>query len=152
MGILERLEKDMIDAAKSRDAVRLGAIRFARSELTNRRIELGRDLEDDDAIEVLARIAKRHRESIEQFASADRDDLVSRETRELAVVESYLPEKLGDAEIAELIETAIRETGAGGPGDIGRVMGSVMPKVKGRADGSAVKTQVLARLAGADEA
>lgn len=151
MGILERLERDMIEAAKSRDSVRLGAIRFARSELVNRRIALGRDLEDDDVIEVLARIAKRHRESIEQFESAARQDLVAKETNELAVVESYLPEKLSESEIADLIEAAIGETGAAGPRDVGRVMGVVMPRVKGRADGNAVKSQVLSRLSRAGE-
>ena len=109
MTILERLERDMVDAAKARDSARLGSIRFARSEITNRRIELGRDMRDDDVIEVLARIAKRHRESIEQFQGAGRDDLVSRESAQLKVIEEYLPERLGDDELAAIVEDAIAE-------------------------------------------
>jgi uncharacterized protein YqeY len=147
MSILERLERDMIEATKARESERLGVIRFVRSELKNRQIELGRDLEDDDVIEVLARVAKRHNESIEQFAQGGRDDLVESERRQLAVVEAYLPEKLGEAEVAALIDSAVEETGVSGPRGLGLVMKAVMPKVKGRADGSAVKQMVQARLA-----
>jgi uncharacterized protein YqeY len=146
MSILEKLERDMIEATKARESERLGVIRFVRSELKNRRIELKRDLEDDDVIEVLARVVKRHHESIDQFAGGGRDDLVERERRQLAVVEGYLPEKLEDAEIAALIEQAIEETGAAGRGGLGLVMKAIMPKVKGRADGSVVKRMVEARL------
>jgi len=151
MSILERLERDMIEATKARESERLGVIRFVRSELKNRQIELGRDLEDDDVIEVLARVAKRHNESIEQFTEGGRDDLVESERRQLAVVQVYLPEKLGDDEIARLIEQAIEETGASGRGGLGLVMKAIMPKVKGRADGNAVKQMVQARLAGPAE-
>lgn len=147
MSILERLERDMIEATKARQAERLGVIRFVRSELKNRQIELGRDLEDDDAIEVLARVAKRHGESIEQFTEGGRDDLVQRERRQLAFVEQYLPEKLGETEVAALIEQAIEEVGAVGRGGLGLVMKTIMPKVKGRADGNVVKQMVQARLA-----
>jgi len=147
MSILERLQRDMIEATKAREAERLGVIRFVRSELKNREIELGRKLEDDDAIEVLARIAKRHRESIDQFGEGGREDLVKREKRQLAVVDGYLPAKLDEADIAAIVQEAIDEAGAAGPGDLGRVMKTVMPKVKGRADGSAVRGVVQARLA-----
>lgn len=147
MSILERLERDMIEATKARESERLGVIRFVRSELKNRQIELRRDLEDDDVIEVLARIAKRHNESIEQFGEGGRDDLVESERRQLAVVEGYLPEKLGNDKIAELIEMAIEETGASGRAGLGLVMKAIMPKVKGRADGNVVKRMVENRLA-----
>lgn len=147
MSILERLGRDMIEATKARETERLGVIRFVRSELKNRQIELGRDLEDEDAIEVLARVAKRHNESIAQFTEGGRDDLVESERRQLAVVQTYLPEKLGEAEIAVLIEQAIEETGAAGRGGFGLVMKAVMAKAKGRADGNAVKQMVQARLA-----
>jgi uncharacterized protein YqeY len=147
MSILERLERDMIKATKAREAERLGAIRFVRSELKNREIELGRDLEDDDVIEVLARVAKRHNESIEQFREGGRDDLVQREERQLSVVQEYLPEQLDDAEIARMIDAVIEEVGATDPGGLGQVMKTIMPKVKGRADGKVVKDKVQARLA-----
>ncbi|MFH1502017.1 MAG: GatB/YqeY domain-containing protein [Candidatus Eisenbacteria bacterium] len=149
MTTLERLERDMVEAAKAREATRLGAIRFARSELKNRAIELGCDLDDDDVTEVLTRIAKRHRESIDQFREAARDDLVAHETAQLEVIEGYLPEKLGEAELLALVDEALAETGASSMSDLGNVMKAVMPRVKGRADGGAVRTLVQSRLGAA---
>jgi uncharacterized protein YqeY len=146
MSIMERLERDMVQAVKARDAERLGVIRLVRAEAKNLEIELGRKLDDDDAIQVLSRLAKRYRESIEQFTEGGRNDLVERERAQLAVVEEYLPEKLSADEIADLITATIEETGAGGPRGVGLVMKALMPKVKGRADGKAVKDLVLARL------
>ncbi len=146
MTIMERLERDMVQAVKGRDAERLGVIRLVRAEAKNLEIELGRKLDDDDAIQVLSRLAKRHRESIEQFTEGGRDDLVERERVQLAVVEEYLPEKLSADELADLIAATIDETGADGPRGVGLVMKALMPKVKGRADGKAVKDLVLARL------
>jgi uncharacterized protein YqeY len=146
MTTLERLERDMVAATKAREAERLGAIRFARSELKNRAIELGRDLEEEDVVEVLVRIAKRHRESIEQFEGAGRGDLVARETAQLSVIEQYLPEKLGESELLVLVGEAIAESGASSMRDLGAVMKAVMPKVKGRAEGNAVRALVQSRL------
>jgi uncharacterized protein YqeY len=146
MTILERLEGDMVKAAKARDAERLGVIRFVRSRTKNRQIELKRELKDEDVVEVLARIAKQHRESIEQFAEGGRDELVEREKRQLAIVEEYLPAQLGEDELLQIVEEVIEETGAAGPKDMGSVMKAIMPKVKGRADGKAVKALVQERL------
>jgi uncharacterized protein YqeY len=149
MTILERLERDMVEAAKSRDTARLSAIRFARSEIGNRRIELGKELGEDDVVEVLTRIAKRHRESIEQFQGAGREDLVEHESAQLRVIESYLPERLGEEQLFAIIDEAVAETGASSVKDLGAVMKAVMPKVKGRADGGAVRAAVQAKLGGA---
>jgi len=146
MSILERLERDMVAATKARERERLGAIRFIRSELKNRQIELGRELKDDDAIDVLSRITKRHRESIEQFEAGGRPDLVERERQQMAVAESYLPEQLGEGELSELVGDVIAEVGATEPGDLGRVMKAIMPRVKGRAPGGAVRALVQERL------
>jgi uncharacterized protein YqeY len=150
VSILERLEKDMVKAAKARDAERLGVIRFVRSRAKNRQIELKRELKDEDVTEVLARIAKQHRESIEQFTQGGRDELVESEKRQLAIVEEYLPEQLSEDEISGIVDEAIAETGASGPRDMGAVMKAVMPKVKGRADGKVVKGLVQARLTGGE--
>lgn len=146
MSILERLDHDMVEAAKARDKDRLGAIRYVRSELKNRSIELMRELTDDDAVDVLSRVAKKHRESIEQFRGGGREDLAAKEERQLAVTESYLPAKLAAAELSVLIGEAIEEAGAEGPGDLGAVMKAIMPKVKGRADGAAVRSIVQSSL------
>jgi uncharacterized protein YqeY len=151
MNLLERLNDDMIRAAKARDSERLGAIRFVRSRVQNRQIELRRDLKDEDVVEVLSRIAKQHRESIEQFEVGGRDELVEHERRQLAVVEEYLPERLDEQELLEILSGVIEETGAAGPGDIGAVMQALMPRVRGRADGKRVKSLVQSKLAGGDE-
>ncbi|MCK4679752.1 GatB/YqeY domain-containing protein, partial [bacterium] len=103
MNLLERLESDMIKAAKARDSERLGAIRFVRSRTKNRQIELRRELKDEDVVEVLSRIAKQHRESIEQFQEGGRDELVEHERRQLSVIEEYLPAQLGEQELLEIL-------------------------------------------------
>jgi hypothetical protein len=151
MNILERLESDMVKAAKARDSERLGVIRFVRSRTKNRQIELKRELKDEDVVEVLARIAKQHKESIEQFQEGGRDELVERERRQLAVIEEYLPAQLGEQELLEILSEVIEETGASGPRGIGVVMKTIMPRVKGRADGKVVKTLVQSQLTGDDE-
>ena len=139
MGLLERLDSDMISAAKARQSERLNAIRFVRSELKNRRIELGSDLSEEDAVDVVARVAKKLKEAVEQFEEAGREDIAGPERRKLEVVESYLPEKLSDDDLGEIVSKAIDETDAASMKDLGSVMKTVMPKVKGRADGNDVR-------------
>jgi uncharacterized protein YqeY len=151
MNLLERLESDMIKAAKARDSGRLGAIRFVRSRTKNRQIELRRELKDEDVVEVLSRIAKQHRESIEQFQEGGRDELVEHERRQLSVIEEYLPAQLGEQELLEILSGVVEETGATGPRDIGMVMKTIMPRVRGRADGKIVKALVQSRLTGGGE-
>ena len=151
MNLLERLESDMVKAAKARDSERLGAIRFVRSRAKNRQIELKRELKDEDVVEVLSRIAKQHRESIEQFQEGGRDELVEHERRQLSVIEEYLPAQLGEQELLEILSGVIEETGAAGPRDIGMVMKTIMPRVKGLADGKIVKALVQSRLTGGEE-
>jgi len=139
VGLLERLDSDMVAAAKARDSERLGAIRFVRSELNNRRIELGKDLTEDDALDVVTRVAKKLREAVEQFEGAGREDIAAPERRKLEVVESYLPEKLSEDELRRVVTEAMDETGAGSMKDLGSVMKIVMPRIKGRADGNDVR-------------
>ncbi len=151
MNLLERLESDMVKAAKARDSERLGAIRFVRSQTKNRQIELKRELKDEDVVEVLSRIAKQHRESIEQFQEGGRDELVEHERRQLSVIEEYLPAQLGEQELLEILSEVIEETGAADPSDIGVVMKTIMPRVKGLADGKIVRALVQSRLTGGEE-
>jgi uncharacterized protein YqeY len=142
----------MVQAVKARDSARLGVIRFIRSEAKNREIELGRRLDDEDVVDVLSRIAKKHREAIEQFERGGRPDLVEKEQAQLSIIGEYLPASLGAAELDALVTEAIAEVGASGPKDIGQVMKTLMPKVRGRADGRAINDLVrskLAELAGA---
>ena len=143
MGLLERLDSDMVEAAKARESERLGAIRYVRSELNNQRIALGHDLSEDEAVDVVTRVAKKLREAVEQFAGAGRDDIADPERRKLEVVQSYLPEQLSGEELRQLVAQAVDETGATSARDLGSVMKTVMPRVKGRADGNAVRAAAL---------
>ena len=152
MSIPERLERDMVAAAKARDSVRLGVIRYLRSELKNRAIELGDELSEDDCVGVLSRVAKGHREAIEQAEAQNRAEIVGREKSQLAIVEEYLPEALSPGELEALVDEVIEEVSASGPRDMGLVMKTIMPRVKGRAEGGAVKEIVGARLSSRREA
>ncbi|MBN2564366.1 MAG: GatB/YqeY domain-containing protein [Candidatus Eisenbacteria bacterium] len=146
MSILERLENDMKKAAKARDTERLGVIRFVRSQTKNLEIELMRKLADEDVIGVLAKLAKQHREAIEQFTAGGRAELVAAEERKLGIVTEYLPAPLDESELQDIVSAAIEETGASTPGDMGLVMKAVMPRVKGRVEGDEVKRVVVSRL------
>jgi len=147
MSLLEQIDKDVVKAMKERDKDRLSLLRVLKSELKYRRIELGKDLTDEQAVEVLSTSAKKHRESIEQFAKGGRDDLVKKEEFELAVITTYLPKQLDEHELRDLAAAAIAEAGAQSPQQIGAVMKLLMPKIKGRADGKAVNRMVAEMLA-----
>ena len=146
MSIVERIQEDQKRALKAQERERLSALRLLSSELQNRRIELGRDLTDEDAIEVLLRALKQRRESEEQFTKGGRPELAVREAAEAEVIRGYLPEPLADEELDGMIDAAIAEAGATSMRDMGAVMGRLMPMVKGRAEGSVVSARVKERL------
>lgn len=137
----------MTAAMRSRDAFRRDVLRMAQSAVYNVEKNDRRELSDEEIVGVLAREVKTRRESIEAFRRGGREDLASKEEREIAVISAYLPEQLDDDEIRALVNEAIAATGASTPRDMGRVMGWLAPKTKGRADGRRVSelvTQVLA--------
>jgi hypothetical protein len=134
-----RIQKDMVQAAKDKDKVRLSALRMIRSVLQNREIEKRAPLTDDEVVQALSSIAKRHKESIEQFGASGRDDLVQKETAELEVVATFLPEQMDEQAIEALIKSIIEELGAKSPKDIGAVMKTAMPQLTGKADGKLVQ-------------
>ncbi len=148
MGIKERLKEDMKEALKSKDKVRLSTIRMLQSLIKNAEIEKRGELTEEEVISLLMKYAKQRRESIELYEKGGRQDLVEKEKRELEIVESYLPKQMDEEEIRELVKEAIEKTGASSPKDIGKVMQYLMPKVKGRADGSTVSKIVKESLAG----
>src|SRR5688572_6498315 len=125
----------MRSAMKSREAVRVAALRMLMAAVKNAEVEKRHELSDDEVLDVVTREAKRRRESIEAFEKGGREDLVSKESAELTVLESYLPERLGEAELAALVDEAIAETGATSPKQMGEVMKALIPKVRVRADG-----------------
>ncbi|HUP00244.1 MAG TPA: GatB/YqeY domain-containing protein [Gemmatimonadota bacterium] len=146
--IVERIAVDQRSALKAGDKMRLSTLRLALSDLKNRRIELGRDLTDEDALEVLTRAQKQRREAEEQYRKGGRQELAEREAAEAAILQEYLPEPLDDSGLDRLIEAAIAATGATDVKEMGKVMGRLMPEVRGRADGAVVSARVKERLGG----
>jgi uncharacterized protein YqeY len=142
-----RLQTEMRDALRSGDKVRLGAFRMLSAGITNREKELRHELSDDEVRDVAAREVKRRSESIEAFAKGGRQDLVYKETAERDVLAAYAPERLSEAEVDALVEEAIAETGATSMREMGKVMGAVMARGKGRVEGNVVQAKVRQRLA-----
>lgn len=142
-----RLQTEMRDALRSGDKVRLGALRMLSAGITNREKELRHELSDDEVRDVAAREVKRRSESIEAFAKGGRQDLVDKETAERDVLAAYAPERLSEAEVDALVEEAIAETGATSMREMGKVMGAVMARGKGRVEGNVVQAKVRQRLA-----
>ena len=147
--LFDTLDSDMKQAMRDRDKTRLSAIRMIRSALQNALIAKGPDgsIDDAEAADVLAREARQRRESIEEFRKAGRDETIAEQEQELAVVLAYMPQRLSRDEIAEEARKLIADLGARGPGDRGRVMGAIMPVMRGRADGRDVADVVQELLA-----
>lgn len=143
-----QVAEEMKAALKAGEKVRLAALRLLAASVKNREVELGHELTDEEYLEMVAREVKRRKEAADAYEQAGRQDLLDREREEQMVLEAYLPEQLSEQEVSVLIDQAIEETGASGPGDIGKVMGWVMGKAKGRIDGGALSGQVKDRLAG----
>lgn len=141
-----RLSGEMKEALKAGEKVRLSALRLLSAAVKNREVELRREVSEEEFLEVVAREVKRRKEAAEAYEKGNRQDLVDREREEQATLEAYLPEGLSDREVEALIDEAITATGASGPGDLGRVMGHVMAKAKGRVDGGRVNELVRSRL------
>ena len=149
MTLTEQISRDITEAMKAREAARLSALRMVKAALMNGEVAKGRALEDGEAQQVLASLIKQRRDSIEQFRSGGRQDLVDKETAELAILERYAPPAVSAAEIEQAVDAAIKETGAAGPKDMGRVMKAVMGALAGRsADGKIVNELVRKKLAG----
>ena len=141
MSILERIDSDLKVAMKSSEKIKVSTLRMVKASLKNLEIEKG-ELSDDDVIGVLSTQAKQRRESISEFEKGGRQDLADQEREELAVILSYLPEQLSEEELTGIILETIKETGASSLKDMGRLMKSLMPRVKGRADGKLVSRKV----------
>lgn len=143
---LEQLKTDMKAAMRARESQKLQTIRSLISSLQNAAIAKGGELDADDTLGVLSTEAKKRRESIDAYTQAGRAELAEQEAAELAVIQEYLPRPLTDEEAAAIIDEVIAQTGASSKGDMGKVMGAAMPRLKGRYDGSKVKDIVLGKL------
>ena len=150
--IAERLDDDLKSALRSNDSVSKEAIRLMKAALQNKQKEAGKDVDEQGAVEVLSRMARQYRESIDTYASAGRQDLVDREQAELDVLMRYLPEQLDAGAIRALAEQAAADISASGPGDKGKLMGKLMPQLRGKADGTVVNRVVEELLGSMGEA
>jgi len=147
MNLTARIETDYLAAMKARNELAVGVLRMLKAAAKMRQVELRRPLSDDEMLDVVARQGKQRRESIEQFAKANRADLVEKEERELAVLDGYLPAPLTDAELSAAVDAAVAALDARNMKDMGRVVQAVLAAHKGRADGKRVSDAVKARLA-----
>jgi uncharacterized protein YqeY len=143
-----RIESAMRDSMRARDEQRTQTLRMAMAAAHNQRIARGRDLTDDEVVEVLTKQVKQRRESIAMYRDAGREDRAAAEEAEAAILAEFLPQQLTEAEVAELARAAIAETGASSVADLGRVMGRLSPQTKGRADGRLVSDVVRGLLGG----
>ncbi len=141
-----RLAEEMKQALKAGEKLRLGTLRMLAASVKNREVELRRELNDEEFLEMVGREVKRRKEAAEAYESAGRQDLLDKERQEQAVLEVYLPPQLSEDETRALVDEAVAATGASGPGDLGKVMGFVMGKGKGRVDGGRVNALVRERL------
>ena len=150
MGLKERIQQDIKGAMKEKDQVKLSTLRLLMSEIKNKEIDAGGELEEADLLSIIQKAAKQRKESIEQYKKGGRDELAAKEERELEILNSYLPQQLSREELEALVREAIARCGATSPKDMGKVMKEVMPAVKGRADGKEVNALVRTLLGAAE--
>ena len=152
MGLRARLDADLKEALKAGEKIRVSAIRMLLAAVKTREVAEDRrgdrraPLSDPEVLQVIATACKQRRDAIEQFRAGGRQDLVQKETAELAVLEAYLPRALTPEELRAAVAEAIRETGATSPRDMGKVMSRLMPELAGRADGKLVSELVREAL------
>ena len=149
MGLQQDVNAAIGEAMKARSQARLDPLRMLKTALTNKQIEKGRELDDAEALQVVASLVKQRRDSIEQFTKGGRTDLADKEAREIQILEMYLPPAMDAAELEAIVQSMLAETGATSQKDIGRVMKAVMARLAGRGvDGKAVNELVRRKLGG----
>lgn len=150
MSIKDQLTADMKEAMKEREAgkLRLAVIRMARGDIRNAEINGKKELDDNEVIAVLMKAVKMREDSLAEFVKAGREDLVAQNKAEIEILQKYLPAAMSDEELTAAIKEAIKEVGATGPKDMGKVMKASMGKVAGRADGKRINTTVRSLLSG----
>lgn len=146
MSLHEKIKKGITEAMKAKDQVRLLTLRGLVSELTNEAVRDGKKpdtlLDDESVLSVIGRQVKQHKDSIQQYEKGGRSDLVQQEQGELAILEEFMPEQMSEEEIQTIVEATISKLGIKDSSEVGKLMGALMPQVKGKADGSMVKNIV----------
>lgn len=147
MSLSDRLNDDMKKAMKEQDKFRLSVLRMLRSSVKNMEIERRKPLDDQEVLDILNREFKQRKESLQEFEKAGRQDLADSLKAEIEIISEYLPTPLSEQELERIVKLTIQEVGASSKADMGKVMGALMPKVKGRADGKQVNQLVQQLLA-----
>src|SRR3989338_4335841 len=145
----QKLQSELKESMLAKDALKTSVLRMVLSAINYYEIQkggAGYEATDEDVLSVIQKEAKQHRDSIEQFTSAKRSDLVDKETKELELLQKYLPQQISEEEIEKLVKEAVTQTGASSPADMGKVMAALMPKIKGKADGGLISKIVKASL------
>lgn len=146
MTLLTTINEDVKTAMKARDKEKLSVLRMLKSALQNEQIKKGTELNEEEELSVLSREMKQRRDSLTEFKNADRQDLVEKLENEIVIVESYLPKQLTEEELQSIVQEVIASVNATSTSDFGKVMGAIMPKVKGKVDGNAVNRIVKEQL------
>lgn len=146
MSLLANLNQDMKTAMKAKDKPTLSVVRMLKSAVMNEQISLGHDLSNDEEVAVLSRELKQRKDSVAEFEKGGREDLINATKDEIKVVEKYLPAQLSDDEVKQIVTDTVKDLGAQSMADFGKVMGAVMPKLKGQADGKLVNQTVKGLL------
>jgi uncharacterized protein len=148
MSLTERVQKDMVDAMRKKEELRLSTIRMMKAALQNKRIEKRADLDEKDELQVLSTMIKQRKDSIEQFEKGNRPELAAKEAEEITIIEGYMPKAMGEEEIVATVRAVIAEIASPTMKDMGTVMKNVMAKFGGaRVDGKVVSEAVKKQLA-----
>jgi hypothetical protein len=148
MSLKDRITEDMKAALRAKDSARLGAIRFLQAAIKQREVDERVEADDAAVMSIIDKLIKQRRDSIGQFEAAGRQDLVDKETAELALLQSYLPPQLTDAELEAAVDAVIAETGSSGAAAMGKVMAALKPRIAARADIGKASALVKKKLAG----
>ena len=146
MSLKQKLQEDLKSSMKNKDAIKKSVITLIRSSIKQYEVDNRVELQDDEIVDLIAKQLKQTRDSREEFAKAGRDDLVSKAEAEIEVLKEYLPQQLSEEELNEIVISTISEVGATSMKDMKNIMSSIMPKVKGRADGKLINELVRKNL------
>ena len=147
MPLLAKIDEDLKGAMKGRDELKVSALRMLKAAASNAAIQKGKAvLEDAEVIDVIGKLLKQREESVAAYTKGNRPELAEKEQKEAAILKTYLPAAMPDEELKNIIQAAVKETGASGPQGMGAVMKAVLPKVAGRADGGKVSQFVREAL------
>ena len=145
MSLKERLLEDMKNAMRDKDIIKKNTVQLVRSAVLQVEKDSKVTLDDDGVIEIVAKEVKKRKDSLPEFEKSGRQDLIDNLKAEVEVLMQYLPQQLTEAELEQIVKTAIQQTGASSIRDMGKIMQAVMPRIKGRADGKAVN-QIVNKL------